>query len=141
VGWKYGQTGKAEVVYRRSGGRCHYCGARLNPFKFQVEHMTPSSQGGGNAIENLTASCAGCNGKKMAKDVEEFRHWLLNRVMLDIAQAREKLHYLRHFNVGDTDRADETLAATERLVMELEVLFHGDIHPPGDDRMNEVEFD
>lgn len=56
------------AVSRRAGQRCEYCRApeRIYNFTFEVEHVVPSSQGGGNELANLALACASCNRHKSA---------------------------------------------------------------------------
>lgn len=57
IGWR-----TRAAVWDRCGGRCAYCGAGLHPFStFTIDHITPRSAGGTNALENLVGACLGCN--------------------------------------------------------------------------------
>lgn len=61
-------------AWDKTGGRCWYCGVKLNPWKtFCVDHVVPQSEGGGPEVENLVPSCKVCNEKKGIRSVEEFR--------------------------------------------------------------------
>jgi hypothetical protein len=53
-------------VEARAGSRCEYCRMHqsLQGSTFHVEHITPSSQGGGSDLDNLAWSCPGCNLQK-----------------------------------------------------------------------------
>jgi len=81
----------------RNGWVCHYCSKPLIPdgewdtycdktrdgysarpgYSFPVlDHLTPSSRGGGNKIDNLVLSCDMCNMRKNDKTEPEFIDWL-----------------------------------------------------------------
>lgn len=49
--------------------RCAYCTAAGAE---QIDHLTPVSRGGSDAIGNLVLACARCNSVKAAQTVEEF---------------------------------------------------------------------
>ena len=56
-------------VWDACGGRCHYCGVDLHPFRtFEVEHVVPISAGGTDELDNLVGSCRACNAKKRATE-------------------------------------------------------------------------
>lgn len=62
------------LVWDNSAGRCYHCGGALHPISdFEVDHLHPRAQGGGNEITNLVASCRSCNRSKGAKRLEEWR--------------------------------------------------------------------
>lgn len=58
-------------IYRRQDGRCHYCGADLEP-GYHVDHKTPLAREGSNSPENLACACPTCNFRKHAMTEEEF---------------------------------------------------------------------
>lgn len=51
------------AVARRAGHRCEYCHAPEVIFNlsFEVEHIVPVSEGGGDDESNLALSCRSCN--------------------------------------------------------------------------------
>lgn len=50
----------------RASGRCEYCRMHqaLQGATFHVEHATPTSAGGADALDNLALACPSCNLKK-----------------------------------------------------------------------------
>ena len=55
-----------------TGGRCWYCGADLAG-ALTLDHVTPRSRGGRNALFNIVPSCGPCNGAKGLRTLEEYR--------------------------------------------------------------------
>jgi hypothetical protein len=57
------------VVSERSRGLCEYCKTpeRLAGYAFEVEHVTPMSRGGLDALDNLALACGPCNKAKGAR--------------------------------------------------------------------------
>ena len=53
------------------GGRCAYCNELLLG-KYHIDHKTPVSKGGTNALDNLHLTCPRCNLKKSDLTHEEF---------------------------------------------------------------------
>ena len=53
-------------VHERAGEQCEYCRMHqcLQGATFHVEHIVPSSHGGGDDLTNLALACPGCNLKK-----------------------------------------------------------------------------
>lgn len=67
------RTTKAKV-WKKSDGKCWYCGVQTEPFtNFVIDHFQPISKGGGNQIENLVPSCSTCNLSKGKKTIDEYR--------------------------------------------------------------------
>ncbi|MBI5835443.1 MAG: HNH endonuclease [Armatimonadetes bacterium] len=56
-------------IFARDGHRCQYCGAEN--VVLTIDHVLPSSRGGGNDWTNLVASCVACNNKKGSRTPEE----------------------------------------------------------------------
>jgi hypothetical protein len=56
------------AVARRANHRCEYCRAPevVFNFTFEVEHITPTSCGGGDEDTNLALACRACNSRKSA---------------------------------------------------------------------------
>jgi 5-methylcytosine-specific restriction endonuclease McrA len=43
---------------------CTYCSSSLKYNEATIDHITPKSKGGSNAMENLCIACQPCNSKK-----------------------------------------------------------------------------
>lgn len=58
-----------ETVRRRANFQCEYCQTAeiLSGMKCEVDHITPKSRGGSDALDNLCAACAFCNSRKHGK--------------------------------------------------------------------------
>ena len=52
------------AVYRKTNGRCAYCGCVLEYKDMQVDHIIPMNAGGKSVAENLQILCRQCNGVK-----------------------------------------------------------------------------
>lgn len=51
-------------LWRRDGGRCAYCGARVSLANFTIDHVQPRSLGGRTTWENTVSACMPCNSRK-----------------------------------------------------------------------------
>ena len=56
------QKALADLVRRRSAGRCEYCHITAPPF--QIEHIVARQHGGETVAENLAIACIWCNAYK-----------------------------------------------------------------------------
>lgn len=74
---------KRKRIYDITGGRCFYCGCRLEFNEFHVDHFTAKSKGG-KGSNNLVPSCIDCNLSKGNMSVEEFRDKLSNLLIRNI---------------------------------------------------------
>lgn len=61
------------TAYHRFSGRCWYCGTTLDPFNFEIDHITPVKDGGGEEPGNLAATCPPCNGSKGCRPLAYLR--------------------------------------------------------------------
>jgi hypothetical protein len=67
------------MLWDKTQGHCWYCGCKLNlnpkitKYTATIEHQTPLSIGGTDAIENLALACFSCNSIKRSKTLSEFR--------------------------------------------------------------------
>ena len=68
------QNKLGDFIFSRSNGKCSYCGAKAE----EVDHIIPRSKGGTNSVNNLTATCRGCNEKKYNLTLKAFGK-LMNR--------------------------------------------------------------
>lgn len=59
--------------------RCGYCGVLLS-HEYHIDHKTPVSKGGTNAVENLHLTCARCNTRKRDMSDKDFRALLADTI-------------------------------------------------------------
>ena len=78
--WIAGQTErkalKPEVVkdkFKNQGGRCMYCGHKLNKANMQRDHKKSLNKGGSNAPANIQLVCGYCNRLKHSMNDKPFR--------------------------------------------------------------------
>ncbi len=112
------------MVYRKTGGRCYYCGAELDPFsRWNIDHIIGRKNGGSDDILNLAPTCAACNVRKKAKSVEGFREWLRGPVSLPrLVEHIEKLQpFLEEREYEELYQAVMTLSEAMRS---MRVTFH-----------------
>lgn len=64
--------GKRQTVFSMTGGRCYYCGCRLDFDDFHMDHFYAKSKGG-KVHDNLVPACRDCNIMKCDRSIEEFR--------------------------------------------------------------------
>lgn len=74
---KYISNKTKAKVWNKYNGRCSYCGIKLNPFDFHVDHKVPFSRGGVDEIGNYYPSCSECNITKGTKSVVEWKAELM----------------------------------------------------------------
>lgn len=65
-----------KAIHSRDGNKCVYCGATRN---LTIDHIIPSSRGGGNDFLNLVCCCISCNTKKGNKTPEEANMKMLKK--------------------------------------------------------------
>lgn len=82
---KYGTKEQQEAIWKKTRGRCAYCGDNLNPFSkrgYAYDHVIPQNSGGEHTIENQYPCCTSCNSQKNSKSVEEYRAYLMQKTGL-----------------------------------------------------------
>lgn len=57
---------------RRSDYKCIYCGEKIKPNDWHLDHVYPLSQGGKNRPNNIAASCSTCNLMKGKLQMNKF---------------------------------------------------------------------
>lgn len=65
-----------EAVHAKYGGRCAYCGRKIEYKDMQIDHFIPKrgrSDSGSDDIANLMPACRMCNHYKRANSLEVFR--------------------------------------------------------------------
>ena len=73
------------AVYEKYGGRCAYCGRKIEYKDMQVDHMVAVCNGGTSDMCNLMPSCRRCNHYKRSSSIDGFRAKLqgVKRNLLD----------------------------------------------------------
>lgn len=116
----------AGIIYEACVERCYYCGYRQQPFgDWEIDHMTPRQQGGSDDLHNLTLACKKCNRRKGNRDVEDFRVYIIQRVVNSIADGTD---FLMEFGFPDesaTQALDLALQA-QNLLAPVVVTFFGE---------------
>jgi len=64
------------MIHKRDNHTCQYCSAKEN---LTIDHVIPSSRGGGDDWCNLVCCCSHCNAKKGNRTPEESGMRLLKR--------------------------------------------------------------
>ena len=62
---------RKKVLFNRDGWKCQYCTEKLLWNTATIDHVFPSSRGGGTTWQNCIAACKPCNKKKANKTPEE----------------------------------------------------------------------
>lgn len=69
-----------KTIYANGNGRCALCGKPIEFKHMTIDHKTPLSRGGTNALDNLQPACRVCNFMKqdmlMDELVEQMREIL-----------------------------------------------------------------
>ena len=65
-----------DEILEENNYSCFYCGA--TDIELEMEHMLPSSRGGGLVRENIVPSCGDCNRSKKTMTVDEYRQFLID---------------------------------------------------------------
>lgn len=76
---------KREKVYKKTNGKCIYCGCDIDFHEFHIEHFVPKSKikQDKDNLENLFPSCIDCNLLKGNLEIEEFRDKIQNFIFND----------------------------------------------------------
>lgn len=76
---------KREKVYKKTDGRCIYCGCHIDFYNFHIEHFKPKSKLNCDKdnIKNLFPSCVDCNLLKGSLEIEDFRNKIQNFIIND----------------------------------------------------------
>ena len=64
------------ALLKKTGGRCHICGGRINDKKWQADHVLAHSNGGDHDLENYLPAHSICNTYRWYYASEEFQ-WIL----------------------------------------------------------------
>jgi hypothetical protein len=117
-----------ELVFRRDGYHCCYCGVHQSEKTLSVDHIFPESGGGPSVLWNLLSCCTQCNSLKGALSLTEFLHDKQSRL-------RPMLSYQDYERLIDllTAAADGAHEEAMRLASEANSRFGKapSIHEPG----------
>lgn len=83
-------------VYDRYGGRCAYCGEKIDIKDMHIDHMKALRIGGTDTIDNMICACRSCNHYKSTYTLETFRNQVQeipNRLIRDSAIFRIALRF------------------------------------------------
>ena len=119
-------TKKRQKLLSNTNGRCAYCGKHLETW--HVEHMIPRHAGGTNRTENLVASCITCNRKKARRDIDSFRDWITEQVILGLTNSLDQLVWASNMWADeDTARSVYVLVGDAlKKAKQLDVTFYVD---------------
>ena len=94
-------------VFKRDSFTCQYCGRKAPDVVLHVDHITPVSKGGKNALMNLVTSCFDCNMGKGARVLDENSTVEKERRQAELLQARrEQLTMIRDWHNALADQED-----------------------------------
>ena len=66
-----------QVVFEKTGGRCHICGGKINVDEpWHADHVFAHAQGGTHSVDNYLPAHALCNNYRWFYGAEEFQ-WIL----------------------------------------------------------------
>ena len=74
---------------------CFYCGAKLEEYNRDVDHLIPKSKGGIKSNDNKVFSCVKCNRLKADMTPQEFVSFLESAIRLEKMDTTIKVGYLR----------------------------------------------
>lgn len=74
-------------LYDKTGGRCSYCGVKLELESMAMSCIIPLFAGGLHDAKNMLPACLGCNQKKASSDLESFNR-AIGRVIEKTIQER-----------------------------------------------------
>lgn len=69
-------TKERQAVYNLTGGRCAYCGQKLEYRDMQVDHVVPLYHGGADEPFNMFPTCRSCNHYKRSMELDRWREQL-----------------------------------------------------------------
>ncbi|MCL2745458.1 MAG: HNH endonuclease, partial [Planctomycetaceae bacterium] len=62
-----------ERLYKEQNGKCNACGVEFEIRNLVIDHIQPSSKGGGDYYENYQLLCPSCNSIKGNRTMEYVR--------------------------------------------------------------------
>jgi 5-methylcytosine-specific restriction endonuclease McrA len=105
IGGKWIRPIKRELIYKRDGHTCVYCGRDLSRRMYRtLDHLIPVCRGGSNHSSNLVTCCLFCNTKKGDTDGYDFvtndeaRERIYNATRTPLKGYRERVSNVRGAN-------------------------------------------
>lgn len=81
-----------EAIFIRDNGECQYCGDKLKPHDFTLDHINPVSKGGRRHWLNIVACCRPCNQRKGNKALKQTNMTLRRKPFVpDIVRVKNKM--------------------------------------------------
>lgn len=62
---------RKKVLFNRDGWKCQYCSVKLSWDVITIDHVMPSSRGGGTTWINCVSACKPCNKRKANRTPDE----------------------------------------------------------------------
>lgn len=81
-------------VFKRDAFTCQYCGRTPPAITLEIDHMTPKSKGGENAINNYITACFDCNRGKGKRKLTDLPAPLKDK----LPKLKEKYDQLKAYN-------------------------------------------
>ena len=111
---------KRNLVFKKYGGRCAYCGCKLDDTNFNVDHINPlyrkvpqnylKVEKGTSQIDNLNPSCYSCNSSKSTFTIEQWRKELeLKADKREVDADRNLITYKLDVIIEDIEEIKQTL--------------------------------
>lgn len=92
-------------ILKRDNYSCRYCGAKAPDVTLTVDHVIPTTLGGGDEPNNLVTACQPCNSGKASVSPESGLVEDVDAAALLWAKAMERAHEMRRTELDDIDRA------------------------------------
>jgi cytochrome c553 len=77
-------------VFKRDKFTCQYCGKKAPDVVLHCDHMHPVAEGGTSDVMNLITACAGCNGGKGARRLDDMSVVERQRVQIEELEERRQ---------------------------------------------------
>jgi hypothetical protein len=90
-------------VLKRDNYTCRYCGAKAPDVTLTVDHVIPTTLGGGDEPNNLVTACQPCNAGKSSVAPESSLVEDVDAAALLWAKAMERANAIRAKELGDLD--------------------------------------
>lgn len=87
------------TLFYRDNGKCWHCGCELTLSEMTFEHLVPTSKGGTNTWDNVTAACSRCNrlkGDQLPRGKWAPKRPLYEPTYYDLLEKRKKFPIIVH---------------------------------------------